>query len=89
MCRAIPWVVGIGCLLRPVCSQQNSVSLSLVTVCTLRPNLPVILCVSSLPAFAFQSPMMKRTDFGEVVLEGLVGFIELFNFRFFGIIVGA
>ena len=31
--------------------------------------------------------MMKRTDFGEVVLEGLVGFIELFNFLFFGIIV--
>ena len=41
---------------------QNSVSLCLTSLCTLRPTLPVTPCISWLPTFAFQSPMMKRTS---------------------------
>ena len=41
--------------------------------CTPRPNLPVTPGVSWLPTFAFQSPIVKRTSFGVLVLKGLVG----------------
>ena len=41
--------------------------------CTPRPNLPVTPGVSWLPTFAFQSPIMKRTSFLVLLLEGLVG----------------
>ena len=37
-------------------------------------NLPVTWGISWIPTFAFQSPMMKRTSFLVLVLEGMVGF---------------
>ena len=54
-------------------SWQNSISLSPTSFCTARPNLPVTPGISRLPAFAFQSPIMKRTSFLVLVVEGLVG----------------
>ena len=63
-------------------SWQNSISLCSASFCTPRPNLPVTPGVSSLPTFAFQSPIMKRTSFWGISrscrsrlvdLEGLVG----------------
>ena len=42
-------------------------------ILTPRSNLPVTPAVSWLPTFAFQSPIMKRTFFGVLVLKGLVG----------------
>ena len=51
-------------------SWQKPISLWPASFCTPRPNLPVI---SWLPTFAFQSPIMKRTSFWVLVLEGLVG----------------
>ena len=54
-------------------SWQTSISLCPASFCTPRPNLPVTPGVSWLPTFAFQSPIMKRTSFWGVVLDGLVG----------------
>ena len=54
-------------------SRQNSISLCPASFCTQRANLPVTPGISWLPTFAFQSPMMKRTSFLVLVLEGLVG----------------
>ena len=54
-------------------SWQNSISLCPASFCTPRPNLPVAPDVSWLPTFSLQSPIMKRTSFLGVVLEGLVG----------------
>ena len=67
--------------------QQNSVSLCPASFHTPRPNLPVTSGISSLPTFAFQSSIMKRTFFCvwcqfQRVLQV---FIEPFNFSFFGI----
>ena len=55
-----------------VFSWQNSVTLCPASFCTLRPNLPVTPGISWPPTFSFQSPIMKRTSFGVLVLEGLV-----------------
>ena len=52
---------------------RNSVNLCPASFCTAEPNLPVIPGISRLPNFAFQSPVMKRTSFLVLVLEGLVG----------------
>ena len=46
-----------------VFSWQNSVSLHPFSFCTPRLFLPVILGISWIPTFAFQSPMIKRTFF--------------------------
>ena len=54
-------------------SWQNSISLCPASFCIPWPNLPVTPGVSSLPTFAFQSPIMKRTSFLVLVLKGLVG----------------
>ena len=54
-----------------VFSWQNSVSLCPASFCTTKPNLPINLGISWLPTFAFSSPMMKRTAFLVLVLEGL------------------
>ena len=56
-------------------SWQNSISLFPASFGIPRPNLPVTPGVSSLPTFAFQSPIMKRgvLVFGVLVLKGLVG----------------
>ena len=51
---------------------QNSISLCPASFRIPRPNLPVTPGVSSLPTFAFQSPIMKKTSFLGV-LKGLVG----------------
>ena len=47
--------------------------------------MPVTPGISLLHTFAFQSPIRKRISFWLLVLEGLVGLIELFNFSFFSI----
>ena len=54
-------------------SWQNSISLCPASFCTPRPNLPVTPGISSLPTFAFHSPIMERTSFWVLVLEGHVG----------------
>ena len=54
-------------------SWQNSVSICPVSFRIPRPNLPVTPGISWLPTFAFQSPIMKRTSFGVLVLKGLGG----------------
>ena len=54
-------------------SWQNSVSLCPASFCTPRPNLHVTPGVSWRSAFAFQPPVMKRTLFWVLVLEGLIG----------------
>ena len=54
-------------------SWQKSVSLCPASFCTPRSNLPVTPSVSWFPTFAFQSPIMKKTSFWVLVLEGLVG----------------
>ena len=54
-------------------SWQNSINLCPASFRIPRPNLPVTPGVSSLPTFAFQSPIMKRTSFWVLVLKGLVG----------------
>ena len=56
-----------------VFSWKNSISLCPALFCTSRPNLPVTPGISWLLTFAFQSPIMKRTSFLGVGLEGLVG----------------
>ena len=75
MCRVFSCVVGRGCLLMTnAFSWQNSVSLWPASFCTPRPNLPVAPGISWLPTFESQSPMMKRTSFFVLVLEGLIVF---------------
>ena len=64
-----------------VFSWQNSVRHCPASFCTPRPNL--LPSISWLPNFASQSPMMKRTSFLVVVLEGLTGLHGTFSF--FGI----
>ena len=49
------------------------ISLCPASFCTPKPNLPVTPGASWLPTFAFQSPIMKRTSFGVLVLKCLVG----------------
>ena len=73
MCRVFSCAVGRGCLLWPLCSLGNTISLCPASFCIPRPNLPVTPGVSWLCTFAFQSPVMKRTSFFIIVLEGLVG----------------
>ena len=53
-------------------SWQNSISLCPASLCIPRSNVPVTPGVSWLPTFAFQSPIMKRTFLGVLVLKGLV-----------------
>ena len=60
---------------------QNSYSLCPASFCSPRPNLPVTPGISWLPHFAFQSPMIKRTSFGLLVLEGLVGLHRTFQLQ--------
>ena len=72
-CRVCSCVVGRGCLLWPVCSWQNSISLCPASFCIPRPNLPVTPGVSWLPTFEFQSPIMKRTTFLGVICKRSCG----------------
>ena len=74
MYRVFSCVVGRVCLLRPVhFLGKTLLVLCPASFCIPRPILPVTPGVSWLPTFAFQSPKMKRTSFGVLVLEGLVG----------------
>ena len=66
-------------------SWQNSISLCPASFRIPRPNLPVTPGVSSLPTFAFQSPIMKRTSFLVSVLKGLVGPHRTIHFSFFSV----
>ena len=68
-------------------SWQNSVNLCPALFCNPRPNLPFIPGISLLPTFAFQSPMIKRTSFGLLVLEGLVGLHRTFQLHLHSITV--
>ena len=71
ICRVISCIVGIkGFLLWPVCSLHKILRLCHASFCTPRPNLPVILGISWLPTFVFQSPVMKRP----CLVGWLVGF---------------
>ena len=54
-------------------SWQNFISLCPALFCITKPNMLVTLGISWLPTFAFQSLIMKKTCFGVLVLEGLVG----------------
>ena len=61
-----------------VCYDQCVLLAKLFSLCPAsfripRPNLPVTPGVSWHPAFSFQSPLMKRTSFRVLVLEGLIG----------------
>ena len=62
-----------------VFSWQNSVSFFPASFCTSRPNLPVTPVISCLPTFALPSPLMKRTPFMVLVLEGLAGFYRIIH----------
>ena len=55
-------------------SWQNSINLCSASFCTLGPNLAVILGISWLHNFVFQFPVMKRTSFLVLVLEGVIDF---------------
>ena len=57
-------------------SWKNSFSLCPASYCTPRPNLPIISIIPGifwLPTFAFQSPIIRMTSFGVLVLEVQVG----------------
>ena len=73
ICRVFSCVLEEGIAMTSVFSWQNSFNLCPGSFCTPRPYLPLTSGVSWLPTFAFQSPIMKRTCFGGVVLEGLIG----------------
>ena len=55
-------------------SWQNSIILCLASFHIPRSNLLVTPGVSWLPTFTFQFSIMKKTNFGVLVLKGLVGF---------------
>ena len=76
MCKVISCVVGGEYLSLDiaVCSLDKTLLLfALLHFFTPRPNLPVIPGSSWLPTFTFQSPLMKKTSFLVLVLQGVVG----------------
>ena len=54
------------CCNQPVLFDKTLLALALIHFCTPKANLPVILDISWIPAFTFQSPVMKRTSFFSV-----------------------
>ena len=84
LCRALFLLPSIFASMS-VFSWQNSISLCPASFCIPRPNLPVTPGISWLPTFAFQSPIMKRTYFLVLVLEGLVGLHRTIQLHFFSI----
>ena len=73
MYRVISFVVGRGCLLRPVrFSWQISVSICPASFCTPRPNLPITPGISWLPTLHSKPLWWKGHLFLVLVLEGLV-----------------
>ena len=64
MCRVLFYVVGRRCLQWLVHSLGKTLlAFALLHFVLPRPNLPVTPCISWLPTFAFQFPIMKRTSF--------------------------
>ena len=53
--------------------------------CTPRPNLPITPGVSRLPTFAFQSPIMKKTSFWVLVLNGIIGLHRSIQLQLFSV----
>ena len=80
--RVFPCVVGRVFTMTSVFSCQNSASLCPASFYTPWPKLPITPGVSWLPTFAFQSPIMKRTSFWALVLEGLVGLHRTIQLQF-------
>ena len=73
MCRVFSCVVGRGCLLWSVRSLGKTLLVFALLHFVLQGQTCILLQVSWLPIFTFQSPVMKRTSFFVLVLEGLVG----------------
>ena len=73
MCRVISCVVGRGCLLWLVHFLDRTLLGFALLIFNSRAKFPVIPGIAWLSTFAFQSPIMKRTSFWVLVLEGLVG----------------
>ena len=67
MCRAFSCVVGRGCLLWPVCSLGKPLLALPCFILYSKLNLPVTLGISWLSTFAFQSPIMKRISFWDII----------------------
>jgi len=65
-------------------SWQNSISLCPASFLIPRPNLPITSGVSSLPNFAFQSPIMKRTYFLGVSSKRLKLKLNIVIFKLIG-----
>ena len=60
----------------------NSVSFCPASICTPRPNLLLILDISWLPTFAFQSPVIQRISLMILVLEDVVSLYTTCQFNF-------
>ena len=74
ICRVASGIVGKGCLLWPVHSLGKTLlAFTLLHSLLPRPHLPVTPGVSWLPTFAFLSPIMKKTSFGDVSSRRSVG----------------
>ena len=73
MCRVFSCVVGKGCLLWPVHSLGKTLLAFDLLHFVLQDQICLLLQVPLTFYFAFQSPIMKRTSFWMLVLEGLVG----------------
>ena len=71
-CRVFSCVVGRQCLLWPLHSLGRTLLAFSLLHSVLQGQI-YLFGVSWLPTFAFQSPIMKRTSFLVLVLEGLVG----------------
>ena len=72
MCRVFSCVVGRGCLLWPVCSLLKTWLTFALLHSLFQGQICLLLQVSWLTTFAFQSPIMKRRCFWVLVLESLV-----------------
>ena len=84
MCRVFSCAAGRGeFAVTSVFSWQNCINFWPASFCSPRPNLPVTLDISRVLTFAFQSPIMKRTSFLGVFLEGLVGLHWTIQFQLF------
>ena len=82
MCRVFSCVVGRGCLLWSLCSVGKPLLAFALFHFVLQGQTCLLLQVSlDLLLFAFQCPMMKRTPFQVLVLEGLVGLHRTVQFQ--------
>ena len=73
LCRVFSCVVGRGCLLWPVHFLGKTLLVFALFHSVFQGQICLLLQVFLVPTFAFQSPIMKRTSFWVLVLEGLVG----------------